>query len=61
MCNPDPNGQKNPGLFPGQGEGIHSSHLLLLAAISHLVALLCSAQRVEHSIKGFVNLYPMCE
>jgi hypothetical protein len=56
MCNPDPNGQKNPGLFPGQGEGIHSSHLLLLAAISHLVALLCSAQRVEHSIKGFIIL-----
>jgi hypothetical protein len=45
--------KRNPGLFPGQGEGIHSSHFLLLAAISHL---LCSAQRVEHSIKGFENL-----
>jgi hypothetical protein len=59
MCNPDPNGQKNPGLFPGQGEGIHSTHLLLLAAISQFggsASLLCSAQRIEHSIKGFVNL-----
>jgi hypothetical protein len=50
MCNPDPNGQKNPGLFPGQGEGIHSSHFLLLAAISHLVALLCSALLKGYSI-----------
>jgi hypothetical protein len=50
MCNTDPNGQKNPGLFPGQGEGIHSTHLLLLAAISQFggSALLCPKDRAFH-------------
>jgi hypothetical protein len=58
MCNPDPNGQKNPGLFPGQGEGIPFIPFVAVGCnfLFGGSALLCSAQRVEHSIKGFVNL-----